>query len=448
MPGVDGSLTVDEVAACVSVAVADVERWIELGLIGSTGSRDLQLDDLERARLLVWASGRGIDAEAVAAVSAREGDVLAPFVAIAETPRAPGFSLAEAAHRAGIDEDLARRVWVARGISPDDELFDEDVTAMTGVRHALDAGLPEEALIQLARVLGDALGRVADAEVRLFHFYVHEPIREANPDPVAEREVTAAAIDALRALTEPSILYAHRKAFERAMRDDLFVHLAEDAAPPGATAQLRAAVLFVDLARYTPLTEAMGDAAVVTVLDRFSDVVREQAIRWDGRIVKQIGDEFMVVFFAPRAMLSCARGIADAVAAEPNFPALRMGAHVGPVLFREADYLGATVNVAARVAACAGANELLVTDAVLDAVDEPGLVHVELGPRPLKGLREPVTLHRVAITAREQPSRDPVCGMHVAATASIEHTHAGAELLFCSEGCREIFRASPERYVT
>ena len=446
MAEVGEALTVAAVADYVGVADADVEGWIELGLLGSSEPGSLSLDDLERARLLVWAAGRGIGAEAVAAISAREGDVLAPFLAIAERPRPPGIKLAEAARRAGIEEDLARRVWLARGISPDEELFDEDVAAMTGVRLALDAGLPEEALIQLARVLGDALGRVADAEVRLFHFYVHEPIREANPDPVAERQATNAATDALRALTEPSILYAHGKAFERAMREDLFLHLAEEAAPAGATAQLHVGVLFVDLARYTPLTEAMGDAAVVTVLDRFSDIVREQATRADGRIVKQIGDEFMVVFFDARSMLSCARAIADAVALESNFPAVRMGAHVGSVLFREADFLGATVNVAARVAACAAANELLVTDAVLDGADDPHLAHVELGARALKGLREPVTLHRVTITAREQSISDPVCGMHVAAATSIRHTHADAEYLFCSEGCRDIFRAAPESY--
>lgn len=152
-------------------------------------------------------------------------------------------------------------------MSPDDELFDDDVTAIVGIRLALKGGLPEEALMQQARVLGDALGRVADAEVRPFHFYVHEPIRQASPDSVCrtsgdrcgDRRAASAdgAIDPVRA----------PKGFERAMREDLFIHLAEDAAPGGATAQLRAAVLFVDLAKYTPLTEAMDDSGVVTILD-------------------------------------------------------------------------------------------------------------------------------------------------------------------------------------
>ena len=445
MPGV---VSAGEIARCVGVSTAEVEHWLALGLLGPVDHGELTLDGLERARLLAWARRRGIDADAIADVCAREGDVLEPFVTIIPAPRPPGVDLREACRRSGLDETLARRVWIARGMSPDDELFDDDVLALSGIRSALDAGLPEDALLQLARVLGDALGRVADAEVRLFHFYVHEPLREKHPDRGEERRATAAATVALRALTEPSILYAHHKAFERAMREDLFLHLVEDAAPPGATAQLRAAVLFVDLARYTPLTEAMGDAAVVTVLDRFSDLVREIATARDGRIVKQIGDEFMLVFPNAATMVDCALGIAGAVATESHFPAVRMGGHAGPVLFREADFLGQTVNIAARVAGTAGAGELVVTGDVRDAVGPMPDAWQPLGEHQLKGLSGPVALFRVPTPAPTARDTDPVCGMELLLTrGALDEEWAGSRFRFCSTGCRDLFREAPDRYV-
>jgi len=53
-------------------------------------------------------------------------------------------------------------------------LDDDDVRALATLKLAEEAGFPEDALVQLARVYADALARVAEAEVRLFHFHVHE----------------------------------------------------------------------------------------------------------------------------------------------------------------------------------------------------------------------------------------------------------------------------------
>src|SRR5207302_3960526 len=95
---------------------------------------------------------------------------------------------------------------------------------------------------------------------------------------------------------EPAVMYFHRKSMERANREDLLLHLLEETTPPSKVGELFRTVLFVDLSSFTPLTEAMGDAAAARVVERFSDMVRETAGGCDGQIVKQIGDEFMLVF--------------------------------------------------------------------------------------------------------------------------------------------------------
>jgi len=98
------------------------------------------------------------------------------------------------------------------------------------------------------------------------------------------------------------LLYFHRRAWERVNGEDLLRHLLEQTAPPAATpGESPATVLFIDLAGFTPLTVAMGDTAAAEVLRRFAAMVRTSAARTGGRIVKQIGDAFMLTFVQPGA---------------------------------------------------------------------------------------------------------------------------------------------------
>ena len=428
------------------LSVRDLRHWAGLGLIDIV-QETLSPAALERARLVAGAVRRGVDARQLAAAPVQQHDLLEPFLDLIGEPRPLGVDLADAARAADVDVSLAERLWIARGMDPDVELFADDVEALRGVRTALDAGLPAHALVEIARVLGDALGRIADAEVRLFHFYVHEPLRARHGDPRAARVAADAAADALRALIEPAILFAHRKAFERAIQDDLLLHLAEGSAPASGVAELNAAVLFVDLSAYTLMTEAMGDAAVVEVLDRFSDAVRAIAMRHAGRIVKQIGDEFMVVFPDAASMVRFATACGDALATESHFPDLRMGGHAGQVLFREADYLGATVNVAARVAGRAAAGELLVTDDVRRATAEL-VAWGDAGDHRLKGIADTLRLFRASLTTSDA-AQDPVCRMRLGADAAdLRVEWSGSTYRFCSEGCRDRFLVAPSQYVT
>jgi YHS domain-containing protein len=122
------------------------------------------------------------------------------------------------------------------------------------------------------------------------------------------------------------------------------------------------------------------------------------------------------------------------------------------VLYREGDYLGATVNVAARLADIARRHQVLVTEAVRREVgDLPGVTFVPLGARPLKGLSGQVGLFEAAARTIEgvsERSQDPVCGMElqreeVVARLSID----GTERSFCSDECLRRFVVAPERYV-
>src|SRR5207249_4532872 len=169
----------------------------------------------------------------------------------------PACSLEEAAELAGIDAELVRRLGDIIGLFGASEGIDRhDIEILRGWKIALEAGLPEEALFQLVRVYADALGRVAEAEARLFHFYVHERLRDGGLSGLDLHNATEAASRPMRQLIEPALLYFHRKGMATALREDMLMHLAEYAGGAErreAPAQLRLAIAFLDLASFTPM---------------------------------------------------------------------------------------------------------------------------------------------------------------------------------------------------
>ncbi len=447
-------LTLHELAQRSGERVERLAEWRALGLIDPTGDGELGWDDVQRTRLIQLLLRRGITLDAIARADREQGFLAHSVETMSPSGVRPARPLHEATEMLGHDPEAFRRFWSASGLGEQGEPLDDyDLQLLRAVRVALEAGFPEDALVQLARVYADALGRVADAEVRLFHFYVHERLKAQG---LSGQELVAAS-DAARVrtapLVEPLILYFHQRGLERAVREDAVMHLQEEAGllpKPDVPGQLQVAIVFVDLSSFTPLVEAMGDEAAAQVLERFSRLVREAANRCDGRVGKQIGDAFMLLFPAPRAAVACALEIEWRAAAEPQFPAVRSGVHWGQVLYREGDYVGATVNVAARLAHEAGRHQVLVTAAVrTEAGTLADVEFVPLGRRRLRGLTEELELFEVVATTGQKPRRlvDPVCGMEIdAAEVAARLSVGGEERAFCSQECLRRFVQAPERY--
>jgi len=194
----------------------------------------------------------------------------------------------------------------------------------------------------------------------------------------------------------------------------------------------------------------MGDLTAVEVLARFSMLVRVAGDEQQGRVIKQIGDEFMLVFGDPVAAVRCALDIQRRVADEPRFLGTRVGVHVGPVLYRQGDYFGATVNLAARLTSTAARDQVLVSHSVRLAIeDDPDLRIVPLGMRDLKGIDDDVEVFEVRRQADAGAARfrDPVCEMvllddEIVARVEFDgHVH-----VFCSAACLRQFSTDPERF--
>jgi adenylate cyclase len=235
--------------------------------------------------------------------------------------------------------------------------------------------------------------------VRLFHLYVHEPLmREGVPGLQMAEEMQGLARDLLP-LASPLMDYVHRRFLQHFVAQDVVGHmeaeLEEDDSDRG---RVRVALAFADLAGYTRFTEEEGEEEALSSVERFVDRVTG-TLPEDARVVKTIGDEVMVVGNDIQALVDWA---VDFVGLFEERPEPRIGVHYGTALYRDGDYFGREVNLASRVVARARGGEVLVTDAVVDAVKGSSHLQFEgIGQVKLKGFDQPRQLCRASAPESE-----------------------------------------------
>jgi len=136
------------------------------------------------------------------------------------------------------------------------------------------------------------------------------------------------------------------------------------------------ALLFTDLVGFSSWALQAGDAATLELLREVGKGVETPVLDRNGRIVKRLGDGLMASFLEPRAAIEAAldaQQALESVAVAGYKPRMRAGVHWGRPRRLGGDYLGVDVNIAARVAEAAKADQVLVSDALLDRIDIEGL---------------------------------------------------------------------------
>jgi len=143
-------------------------------------------------------------------------------------------------------------------------------------------------------------------------------------------------------------------------------------------------VLFTDIVDSTKQTVAAGDTRWREVLDSHDEMVRSAFRVHAGREVNTTGDGFLATFASPTKALDCALTIVDG--ASTAGLGVRAGLHTGEVERRGRDVAGIGVNIAARIAGRAGANEVLVSDTVRDLAAGCDMEFTPRGSYTLKGV--------------------------------------------------------------
>jgi pimeloyl-ACP methyl ester carboxylesterase len=153
---------------------------------------------------------------------------------------------------------------------------------------------------------------------------------------------------------------------------------------PKQTERVLATVLFTDIVDSTASAAALGDSAWRQVLDRHDKISQSTVADCGGRLVKGTGDGVLATFDAPARGLRCADTLRSALSDAGI--AIRAGVHTGEVELRGDDVAGIGVHIAARVAALAGAGELLASRTVKDLVAGSDYAFSSRGVHSLKGV--------------------------------------------------------------
>jgi len=386
-------LTLSEAALAVGVAPGTLTRWRRAGVLPQyTGTWTPSAIAQARMVARVRERGHGLTEIREAIESGRLAfgyvDELMPAVV-------SDYTVEEAAAETGLEPELVRRIHATIGYTTDSlqRITDDDLDVLRHVSAVLASGFPLVALLQLMRVYGQALSQIADAEVRLFHLYVHEPlIRDGVPALQMAEEMSGLTRDLLP-LASPIMNHVHQRFLQHFIEQDVIGHMETDlGADPLDLGQLRVAIAFIDLAGYTQLTEELGEEEAVSAVERFVETVIN-TLPDEARIVKTIGDEVMVVSSDPAALTDWSVGFQRLSTARP-LP--RIGIHYGATLYRDGDYFGRAVNIATRVVARAAGGEVLVTRSVVEHAGNH-LAFEAIGEVRLKGFNEPTELFLVGL---------------------------------------------------
>ncbi|HSZ05932.1 MAG TPA: adenylate cyclase regulatory domain-containing protein [Solirubrobacteraceae bacterium] len=389
--GESGELTLAQVAARAGVSPATVRRWVDGGLIpGYDGTWTPAA--AAYARVVARLRARGHSLEQIKRAGDNGQLAVGPIENLLSSS-GPRRSLRDAARESGVDADLIERVYTAMGLGalPVDGFSDEDLEVLRYAAAVLDAGLPLPAFLQLMRVYGQAVAQIADAEVRLIHLYVHEPLMRADVPSVEIAEEMEGLTREILPFAAPFMNYLHARLLAQFVEQDMIGHMEADLGD-GALEEgrVRVAIAFADLAGYARMTIERGDEAALGAVERFVQSV-EQTLPVDARVIKMLGDEVMVVGSDAAALTGWAVELQSGVTPEDPLP--RIGIHYGEALYRDGDYFGRDVNQAARVVARAGGGEVLVTRAVVEVAEgADGLDFDWIGEIRLKGFSEPTEL--------------------------------------------------------
>jgi adenylate cyclase len=392
----DRTLTLKEAAERVGVSPATLRRWAEAGVIPEVdGSREWTEPAVAHARIVARLRERGHRLDQIREAG-RQGRLAYGYIESLFEEEGTRWSLADAADETGLESALIERFWASIGLPPSalDALTDEDLEAFRYFSSVLAAGFPLVAFLQLCRVYGQSLAQIADAEVRLFHLYVHEPLmREGVPGLEMAEEMEGLARDLLP-IASPLMDYVHTRFLQHFVAQDVVGHMeAELEDDESAAGRVRVAIAFADLAGYTRYTEEEGEEEALSSVERFVEGVTH-TLPEDARVVKTIGDEVMVVGTDVGALVDWAVGFLGMVEERPE---PRLGINYGSTLYRDGDYFGREVNLASRVVARARGGEVLVTDSVVEAVSAAAHLRFEpIGDVKLKGFDEPRQLCRAS----------------------------------------------------
>lgn len=297
--------------------------------------------------------------------------------------------------RMEIEEQFLLRICDALGIDDPSAFSDAELAYFEALADSLKAGLPENVALELCELWGAQMRFVSQAEVISYDANIVRGATDSDEGPL---EAAARLAPLTRALLRTADLVSqplHRRHVLQAMnlQSDTMLGLpsAADGLAPG---EVQVAVAFIDLTGYTAITEAEGDRQAMAYARRLERLAQLASRDYKVRIVKRLGDGFMLASQSPQELLGAIIQVVAKAEEKDDMPTARGGVAFGRCISRGGDYFGRTVNLAARVMDEAEPAEVLVTEEVVVALERGPFHFLEPRDRDLHGIHGPVRLWR------------------------------------------------------
>lgn len=294
------------------------------------------------------------------------------------------YTRMEVSELTGVPIDKLERFWRALGfpgVDDDDTVFtDLDLEAVRIYQGLQALGAADvDTSVQLARVMGSSMARIAEAELGTGNLVSHEV------DPVISADAFASVADVTISGMARLLEFVWRRQVAAGIQRNML--LRSHGLAPGQSPVM--AVGFADMVGFTLLSQHLTDEELAAVVRRFEEISHDIVTNARGRVVKMIGDEVMFIVDSVAEAARIGLGLADAYSDDDLLSDVRVGMAFGPVLSRDGDYFGPTVNLAHRIVNIGNPGTVLMSDEFHTAlmVESPDeFTGQPLRPRLLKDL--------------------------------------------------------------
>jgi adenylate cyclase len=393
-------MSIDELADRSGTSRTHIEQLIGIGALEPGDDGTFDWNDVQRVSIVAAYEAAGIGVDDLAA-ALRDGNMTFAYSTSIYPPPSPTTTdtLAGVAEDAGVTTGFLGDVLLAMGLpvpAPEQPLAAKEAEALrTFLAGWTNPHLAADAAIRAARIAGLAAHRLTDGWVDLFL----ETVALQPQERLTERvEVLATQFfepaSRVAGALGPLVTWLVERHMERGLNraNVEFLEYALEQRGLRARGTRLPVVVFADLSDFTALTERAGDASAAKNAVVLGDLAVQASAHRGGRLVKQLGDGVLLVFDDAQGAIEAVRDLRRRTLAS-ELPRLHVGVAAGPVVQRDGDVYGRTVNLASRISGAAASDEVLANETVASQMPED---FVTAGTRPLKGFEVPVDLFRLS----------------------------------------------------
>jgi len=387
-----GSAPIDAETLAVrsGTTAQDIARLVDLHILIPSSPEAFDAGDVSRARFALALEASGISLEDVA-TGIESGHLSFAFAGrlMAEPVALRSETWGQACARVGMTPVTAQSFRGALGLpafDPAEQIREDDAELLELWADAMTR-LSEDMVLRGARVFATSLRPLAEFRRELFADQVEEPMLAAGMQHQQMLDVSAPIRAVLQPLSFRVIDLIDHRLLEREVFDNLigrFERAMEEAGVARSRTREHPAIAFVDVSGFTKLVASEGDDEAARVSGMLTELAMEVSGSHRGRLVKGLGDGVLLRFDTALDAVAGVRAVFSR-AEGTRMRRLHAGIATGPVVIRDGDYFGTTVNLASRITDRAQAGEILTSAEVVEAC--AGAVEFELaGDAHLKGI--------------------------------------------------------------